>query len=83
MPNCALYKSDCEDLKIINTLDGFNLQPRLSIPFDGAIDLRTVTSKTVFIIRLGNTLQGRHEDECHGPRIRDGRCKEEGRVIVP
>src|SRR5713226_8919998 len=43
MPDCAVRQSDCEDLSVINTLDGFNLQPRLSIPFDGRIDLRTVT----------------------------------------
>src|SRR5262245_22367788 len=32
-PDCGARPSDCEDLDVINTLDGFNLQPRLSIPF--------------------------------------------------
>jgi hypothetical protein len=35
-PDCFVRVSDCEDLAVINTLDGFGLQPRLSIPFDGA-----------------------------------------------
>jgi hypothetical protein len=35
-PDCAARPSDCEDIDVINTLDGFNLQPRLAIPFDGA-----------------------------------------------
>src|SRR5262249_29604063 len=40
------------------------LQPRLSIPFDGPIDVTTVTSDTVFLLSLGSTLhhgdRGRH-----------------------
>ena len=39
LPNCATRPSDCADLTLLNQLDGFNLQPRLSIPFDGAIDV--------------------------------------------
>jgi hypothetical protein len=46
------------DVDVINTLDGFNLQPRLSIPFDGDIDVSTVGSHTVFLVRLGSTLPG-------------------------
>src|SRR6266849_2221008 len=51
LPNCTVRPSDCVDLSVINTLDGFNLQPRLSIPFDGAIDVNTVNSSTVFLVR--------------------------------
>jgi hypothetical protein len=53
-PDCLARPSDCQDLDVINTLDGFNLQPRLSIPFDGPIDVTTVTSETVFLISLGD-----------------------------
>jgi hypothetical protein len=52
LPNCATNPSDCADITLLNQLDGFNLQPRLSIPFDGAIDPNSVTSKTVFLITL-------------------------------
>lgn len=58
VPDCAVRRSDCEDLAVINTLDGFNLQPRLSIPFDTAIDVSTVNSETVFLISLGSTVFG-------------------------
>jgi hypothetical protein len=51
-PDCLERASDCEDIDVINTLDGFNVQPRLSIPFSGAIDVHTVTSDTVFLIKL-------------------------------
>jgi len=55
-PNCAVRVSDCEDLDVINTLDGFGLQTRISIPFDGEIDPATVTNETVFVISLSSTL---------------------------
>ena len=46
LPDPGTNLSDYQDTKVINTLDGFSLQPRLSIPFDGTIDIRTVTSDT-------------------------------------
>jgi hypothetical protein len=54
LPKCAARPSDCEDLNVINTLDGFSSDPRLSIPFDGPIAVTTVTSETVFLVRLGS-----------------------------
>jgi hypothetical protein len=59
-PDCQVYVSDCEDLDVINELDGFNLQPRLSIPFSGAIEPSTVTSDTVFLVSLGSTVPGQN-----------------------
>lgn len=53
LPNCASRPSDCADLTLLNQLDGFNLQPRLSIPFDGAIDVSTANSNTIFLVKLG------------------------------
>ena len=44
--------SDCADVDVLNTLDGFNMQPRISIPFTGAIDPASVNSSNVFLIRL-------------------------------
>src|SRR3989442_4368085 len=50
--DCAVRPSDCADIDVINTLDGFNLQPRLSIPFSAPIEVSTVSSSTVFLVRL-------------------------------
>jgi hypothetical protein len=63
-PDCAVHVSDCHDLDVINTLDGFGLQTRLSIPFDGPIDVNTATTETVFLISLGSTLD--REDDPPG-----------------
>lgn len=57
-PNCAVRVSDCQDIDILNGLDGFSTQPRISVPFTGAIDLATVTSSTVYLLNLGDTLSG-------------------------
>ena len=47
-PDCAVRPSDCADIDVLNTLDGFNLQPRISIPFTGPIDPASVDSSNVF-----------------------------------
>src|SRR5262245_690030 len=44
--------SDCNDVNVLNVLDGFNLQPRLSIPFTGPIDPASVSSENVFVFKL-------------------------------
>ena len=53
-PNCTVRPSDCADIDVLNTLDGFNIQPRLSIPFTGAIDVASVSSDNVFLVRLSD-----------------------------
>jgi fermentation-respiration switch protein FrsA (DUF1100 family) len=65
LPDPATHLSDYQDTQVLNTLDGFNLQPRLSIPFDGPIDVNSVSSQTVFLVSLGNTLN--HDD--HGGQV--------------
>ena len=58
-PNCAVQISECADIDVINTLDGFNTQPRITIPFNGDISLASVSSDTVYLINLGDTRSGR------------------------
>ena len=38
-PDCTTHPSACADVAVLDTLDGFNIQPRISIPFSGPIDL--------------------------------------------
>src|SRR5262249_21553834 len=55
LPECGMPPSaDCGDLEQINLLDGFNLETRISIPFDGSIDVYSVTSDSIFLLRLGS-----------------------------
>jgi hypothetical protein len=57
-PDCATRPSDCADIDVLNALDGFNIQPRISIPFSGPIDPSTVSSKTVFLVGPGDRVAG-------------------------
>ena len=58
-PDCATQVSDCEDIDLLNQLDGFNVRPRLAIPFSGPIDVSTVDNQTVFLMSLGSALADR------------------------
>jgi hypothetical protein len=49
-PDCAARPTDCADVDVLDTLDGFNIQPRISVPFSGPIDRSTVSSKTIFLV---------------------------------
>src|SRR6476620_3456439 len=55
LPDASTRPSDYRDVSVINTLDGFNLQPRLSVSFSGPIDVTTVNSTTVSLVKLGDT----------------------------
>jgi len=59
LPDCKkLAVPTADELAIVNELDGFNLQPRLAIPFSGAIDPASVSSATVFLVGLGDVVSG-------------------------
>ena len=54
-PDCGEQPSACEDIDVVNTLDGFNVRPWLSVPFDGPIDPASATSRSVFLLKLGSS----------------------------
>lgn len=58
-PDCSVRVTDCQDIEVLNTLDGFSTQPRITVPFTGDIDPATVHSETVFLVNLGDTLTAR------------------------
>ncbi len=57
-PNCAERPSDCADVDVLDTLDGFNIQPRVSVPFSAPIDLSTATSQNIFLVGPGGHVVG-------------------------
>ena len=58
LPDCGAAPDECDDIAVLNTLDGFNVEPRVSIPFDGDIDLRTVSNGTVFLVSVPDSADG-------------------------
>ncbi|MBL0920304.1 MAG: hypothetical protein IBJ14_16505 [Hydrogenophaga sp.] len=55
-PDCAARPSDCADIDVINTLDGFSTQPRITVPFTGDIDPASVDSESIYLVNLGDVL---------------------------
>ena len=50
VPDCtAATRSTCDAVRLLNTLDGFDLQPRVFVPFTGDIDASTVLPTTAWI----------------------------------
>ena len=62
-PDCTTHPSDCADISVLNTLDGFNIQPRISVPFSGPIDLSTVSSSTIFLVSEDHHVVGINQVE--------------------
>jgi hypothetical protein len=51
VPTCdSTNSSVCDDLTLLNLQDGFDLRPRVTVPFSGAIDVSTVNSTDLFVI---------------------------------
>jgi hypothetical protein len=59
--DCVTNRSECDDVRTLNELDGFSLRPLVSIPFDGNIDPSTVAG-SVFFISLGDTTHNWNDD---------------------
>ena len=57
-PDCGARPSDCDDIDVVDTLDGWGVQTRISVPFSGEIDPATVTSSSMFVVSLDGTGPG-------------------------
>ena len=53
LPDCAARPSDCDDVRLLNQLDGFDLDPRIAIGFGQPIDLARVTRDSVYLQPAG------------------------------
>lgn len=52
MPSCVVERSACDDVRLLNELDGFDLDPRLAVSFSGPVDPASVTARSLFLVRL-------------------------------
>ena len=53
LPDCSARPSDCDDVRLLNQLDGFDLDPRIEIGFGQSIDLSRVTPESVYLQPAG------------------------------
>ena len=51
-PDCSMRPTDCEDIGVLNALDGFNIQPRLTVSFDGSIDVSSVNNSNFLLLQF-------------------------------
>lgn len=52
-PDCAVRVTDCADVDVLNTLDGFSVWPRFTVPLTGDIDPASVSSDSVYLQQVG------------------------------
>ena len=52
LARCAPGRSVCDDLQLLGQLDGFDLDPRVAVRFTGPIDVASVSTRSVFLVRL-------------------------------
>src|SRR5688500_10484263 len=53
LPDCSARPSDCDETRLANTLDGWDLDPRVEVRFSGPVDIRRVTASTFYLERIG------------------------------
>jgi hypothetical protein len=52
LARCVAGASACDDLHLLAELDGFDLDPRLTVRFTGPIDVASVSTRSIFLVRL-------------------------------
>ena len=50
LPDCAAAPSTCEEIRLLNQLDGFSVNPRVAITLSAPIQLESVTRANAFIL---------------------------------
>ncbi|MFN0169611.1 MAG: alpha/beta hydrolase family protein [Bryobacteraceae bacterium] len=49
LPNCAARPTDCDEVRLINNLDGFSLQPRARVRFSAPVNPDTLRDGIYFV----------------------------------
>ena len=58
MTDCRRQRSTCDEVRLVNQLDGFDLDPRLAIRFDGPVNLGRAARGITLRIARGGTRMG-------------------------
>ena len=52
--NCVEAPSTCDEISLLNGLDGWSVNPRMTLAFTGRVALDSITRSSVFVLPLGN-----------------------------
>ncbi|MCY7366292.1 MAG: hypothetical protein LH469_13405, partial [Frankiaceae bacterium] len=50
LPTAGCAPAECADLALLNRMDGFDVRPRVTLPFSAEVDLSTITPETVRVL---------------------------------
>ena len=53
LPDCRRLVSNCNEIRLLNRLDGFDLEPRVEIRFGRPIDVAKVNARTLYVQAKG------------------------------
>ena len=51
-PDCAVDAAGCDEVKLLDELDGWSVNPRIRVRFSGPISLESLTRASAFIVPL-------------------------------
>jgi dienelactone hydrolase len=51
-PSCPVDPSGCDEVALLNQLDGFSVHPRIALTFNGPITVESITREAAFILPL-------------------------------
>ena len=52
LPDCSTDAAGCDEIRLVNELDGWSVNPRVAMRFSGPVALDSVTKASVFILPL-------------------------------
>jgi fermentation-respiration switch protein FrsA (DUF1100 family) len=52
LPDCGVDPAGCDEIRLVNELDGWSVNPRVAIHFSGPVALDSVTKASAFIVPL-------------------------------
>ncbi len=52
LPDCQADAAGCDEIRLINQLDGFSVNPRLGLRFSAPITVSSVTARSAFVLPL-------------------------------
>jgi hypothetical protein len=54
LPDCAADAAGCDEVRLLNELDGFSVNPRIAIGFTGPVALESLTRTAAFLLPLSS-----------------------------
>ncbi len=54
-PDCLGRRSECDEISLLNQLDGFDIDPRITVGFNRPVDVTKVDRHTLYVHQVGDS----------------------------